>query len=67
MVEKISDKLAEHVYKGGFIHCRDIHKDGCILNALHKFVSVFRAGTKFYIPLHVIPVLLFKRRKFSQE
>lgn len=67
MVQKISEQLAEHVYRGGFIHCRDIHKDECLLNALKKFVSVFRAATKFYTPLHIVPVLLFKRRKLFQD
>ena len=62
MVKKISDELADHVYRGGFIHCKDIHDHGCVYNALLKFQSVFKAATKFYVPLHTIPVLLFKRR-----
>ena len=62
MVKKISEELADHVYRGGFIHCKDIHDGSCIMNSLMKCNSVFRAATKFYVPLHVIPVLLFKRR-----
>jgi len=67
MVKKISDQLADHVYKGGFIHCKDIHDGSCQLNALKKFVSVFRAATKFYSPLHIVPVLIFKRRALLSE
>ena len=67
MVARISDSLAEHVYNGGFIHCKDIHPNGCIVNAGFKFTSVFRAALKFYIPLHVVPVLLFKRRGLMEE
>ena len=67
MVKLISKELQEHVYKGGFIHCRDIHDNSCEWTALVKFAHIFNKAYKFYIPLHLIPVLLFKRRKLVQE
>ena len=62
MVKTISKELAEHIYRGGFIHCKDIHDDTCVVNAIKKFISVFRASIKLYGPVHVIPVLIFKMK-----
>mmetsp|Transcript_12644 Transcript_12644/g.15051 ORF Transcript_12644/g.15051 Transcript_12644/m.15051 type:complete len:179 (+) Transcript_12644:62-598(+) len=67
MVKKLSDELLDHVYKGGFIHCKDIHDHTCVMNALLKLRSVFKAATKFYVPLHCVPVLLFKRRALFEN
>ena len=38
-----------------------------MVNALKSFVSVFRAATKLYGPLHLIPLLIFKRGRFMQD
>ena len=67
MVKTISDELVNHVYRGGFIHCRDIHDHSCEYNALLKFAEIFNSAYKFYGPLHILPVLLFKRRKLKNE
>ena len=63
MVKTISEELAMHVYRGGFIHCRDIHDGSCEWNGILKFVEIWQSAVKFYVPLHVIPVLMFKRKK----
>ena len=62
MVKEISKELLEKVYRGGFLHCRDIHDHTCNYNAWLKFKSVFDQAYKYYIPIHCIPVLLFKRK-----
>lgn len=67
MVKKISPELAEFVYNGGFIHCKDIHDHSCSWNTLVKFRSIFNLAYKFYTPLHLLPVLLFRRKQLTQE
>ena len=67
MVKEISKELLEYVYKGGFIHCKDIHDHSCNWNTWLKFYSVFNAAYKFYIPIHCIPVLIFKRKALLEE
>ena len=67
MVKRLSDELIQHVYSGGFIHCRDIHDGTCTYEAATKFTSVFREAVKFYTILHGFPVLLFKFRKVKEE
>jgi hypothetical protein len=63
MVKNISQELADHVLGGGFIHCRDIHDNSCERNAFNKFFIVMNISYKFYLPIHAIPVLIFKRKK----
>ena len=67
MVKEISAELAEHVYNGGFIACKHIHDNSCEWTALIKLWTIFNKAYKFYIPLHVVPVLLFKRHRLRQE
>jgi len=59
--------MLEHVYKGGFIHCKDIHNFSCEWNTWLKFRDIFLKANKFYLPIHLIPVLLFKRKKIASE
>ena len=66
-MKEISKELLEHVYKGGFIECKDIHQHSCNYNTLLKFQRVFNDAYKFYIPIHLIPVLLFKRKQLATE
>ena len=67
MVKEISKELAEHIFKGGFIHCKDLHDHACWYHGVLKFYDIFKRAPKFYLPLHLIPVLLFKRKKLMQE
>lgn len=66
MVNIISKELAEHVINGGFIHCRDIHDNSCAYTALEKFFTVLKISFKFYLPIHAIPILIFKRKKILE-
>ena len=67
MVKRLSDQLMQHMYSGGFVHCKDIHSGTCENQAVRKFISVFKEAIKFYSILHGLPVLLFKYRKLMQE
>lgn len=66
MVNTISKELAEHVINGGFIDCKDIHDHSCAHNAFLKFITVMKIASKFYLPIHSIPVLIFKRKKLME-
>ena len=66
MVNTISKELAEHVYNGGYIDCKDIHDYTCEWQAVDKFFTVMNIAYKFYLPIHIIPVLIFKRKKIIE-
>ena len=67
MVKNLSEEIVEHIYRGGFVHCRDIHEGTCFYEARTRFTSVFRDALKFYTILHGLPVLLFKFKKLREE
>ena len=64
-VSSMSKELMEHVYNGGFLHCKDLHAHSCNYNTWLKFKTVFSASFKLYIPIHCIPVLIFKRKALA--
>ena len=67
MVNIISKELAEHVINGGFIHCKDIHDHSCRYVAWQKFWTVMKIAVKFYLPIHLVPALIFKRKNFRTQ
>lgn len=60
---ELSKQMLEHAYTGGFIDCKHMHEHSCNYNAWLKFLTVFRSSVKFYIPIHLVPLLLFKRKR----
>ena len=67
MVQKISQMWLDKVYRGEYVPCNVIHDHSCEWNALKKFLMVFNMAYKFYIPIHVLPALIFKRQKLTKE
>ena len=67
MVKTITKELGEHLLNGGFIYCKDIHDHSCEWTALEKFGTIMNLASKFYLPIHIIPVLIFKRKKLVEE
>ena len=61
MVGPISKHYLDMVYRGEFVPCSVVHDHSCEMNALKKWVIVFTMAYKFYIPIHVLPTLIFKR------
>ena len=49
------------------IHCKYLHAHSCEWNALRKFWIVFSSVYKFYVPIHVLPVLIWKRKRLLRE
>lgn len=62
MVNRFSKELIKHVEEGGFIDCKDIHDFSCEKEALVRFGLVFKLAAKFYLPIHLIPALILKRK-----
>ena len=53
--------------RGKYVPCSVIHDHSCTWYSLLKFCSVFRIAIKFYIPMNMIPVILFQQKKLKQE
>lgn len=67
MVKPISEELKQHIIKGGFLDCKDFHDHSCAWEALVRFAVVFKNAYKYYLPIHIIPLLIFKRKKLMTE
>ena len=67
MVGPISKHYLDMVYRGEFVPCSVVHDHSCEMNALKKWVIVFTMAYKFYIPIHVLPTLIFKRNQIFQK
>ena len=53
---------------GFLIDCEHIHPgQTCNQKALMMFMRVVKPVTKTYIPIHILPVLLFKRKQFVKK
>ena len=63
----LSKELKEHVLNGGFIHCRDIHGHSCEKEAMIKFFVMLKLTMKLYLPVHLIPALIFKRKLLKTQ
>ena len=47
-----------------FLTCQEVglHKDDCTRHALKDFVQSFPVFAKLYLPIHVTPILVFRRK-----
>ncbi|KAL4444542.1 hypothetical protein ABPG74_016835 [Tetrahymena malaccensis] len=63
----ISEELQQQIINGGFLECKDFHEGTCLQEALLRFVTVIKNSYKYYIPIHLIPLLIFKRKKLIKE
>ena len=68
---KITDGMNEDVirkaFKGDFFHCKYLHEHTCEWDAIKRFFIVFRNSLKFYVPIHLIPVIIFKLKRIRKE
>ena len=66
MVNAISKEMAQHIMNGGYIACKHIHDNSCEWTAMMKVLTVMKIALTFYLPIHLVPVLLFKRKKLME-
>ena len=64
---QLSQSVIDHAFKGGFFHCKDLHSHTCEFDAIQRFFIVFKNSLKFYGPIHLIPILIFKLKKMKTE
>ena len=67
MSSPFSKELEEHILNGGFIDCAHIHPNSCEVNAINKFIKTMGIAFKFYLPVHGIPTLIFKRKQLKEK
>ena len=67
MVNAFSKEIKEHVLNGGFLECKHIHDGSCESEALLRFWTVFKLSLKFYFPIHLVPMLIFKGKLITKE
>ena len=67
MVQKLSQQYIDLVKKGKYVPCIVIHDHSCTWYSVLKFCSVFKIAIKFYIPMNIIPVILFEQKKLKRE
>ena len=58
----IDPKWAQYVVQRKHVPCSATHPQSCEWNSLRKMIVVAQLAHKVYIPIHLAPVLLFKRR-----
>ena len=67
MNSKFSPEAQAFMLNGGFVHCKDLHDFSCEWNTVDKFFTVMNIALKFYLPVHFIPVLIFKRKQLKER
>ena len=67
MVNTISKELVTQAISQGFIHCKYIHDGSCEIDALKKFIFALRLGVMYYLPIHLIPVIIYKRKLIFKQ
>ena len=67
-MEKVfSEELKEQIRNGGFLPCEDYHFDSCEVHSIKRFLKVLPLTLKFYLPVHLVPALIFKWKKLKTE
>ena len=67
MVKTMSSMWLNEVYRGNYVPCVHIHDYSCEMNAFQRFLKVMDLAYKFYIPIHVLPALIFKWNRITKE
>ena len=52
---------------GVFAGCQELHNNSCVVHNLVKVINIIKASGKMYFLVHLIPVLLFKRKQLKKK
>jgi hypothetical protein len=66
MVKPITKAIFEAACDTGFLDCKDLHDGSCEGSGARRFLKVMRGTYKYYIPFHLIPLLLFKMKRLKK-
>jgi hypothetical protein len=64
---QINRWLSGDIDKNAFVSCDELHWGLCNIRHMQAFGIVFGRALKMYIPVHFIPVLLWKRSKLFKR
>jgi len=63
----LSQEMQQFIIGGGIIDCCDLHEGTCLMSGIMRVLSTIPKAYKYYIPIHLIPFLIFKRKKVMQR
>jgi len=67
MVQLIPYDVIEEALKNDFIDCKHIHDGTCLMDNMKRWARTLKSVSGYYIPFHVIPLLLFKRKQLRKN
>lgn len=67
MVKEITPELLKEFVNGKFITCDYVHDHTWEYEFVRRLLSVFKAGLKFYVPIHLIPMLVTRYKMLRQK
>ena len=59
--------LHQAIHNDGYVECSDLHFGSCESRFLVCFLRTIKTMSKYYLPIHIIPFLLFKRKKLKEK
>ena len=67
MAKPLSDEMLRKIYNEEWVPCSAFHDKSCEWDACRKFMVAFNMAYKFYIPIHGLPTLIYKRKRLTKE
>ena len=55
------------ILRGEFVPCEAFHPGSCEVNALKRFIQMFKLAIKVYAPVHLAPLVLFKLKALLKD
>ena len=55
------------IHHNGYIECFYLHPGSCESRLPIYFLRTLKTMSKYYLPFHIIPFLLFKRKKLQEK
>ena len=59
----LPEALKQQIINTNWIDCADLHEGTCLGSAIIRFLELCKKSYKYYIPIHLIPFLIFKLKK----
>lgn len=59
----LSEEMKKFIIDGGIIDCAHLHDGTCSYSGLMRIISAIPKAYKYYIPIHLIPFLIYKRKR----
>ena len=63
----VPKQIIEHAIQTGVFECEYYHYGPCLIFALDRFFKVAKFSSKFFILIHLIPLLLFKLKELKDN